>query len=78
MGSVFVAVDTNTPRNRGQVDVIVKAFSTWDEDLLLTRNDGPRFGGTVSLRVVPEPAAVVLLALGCICAAVFRLSRPAA
>ena len=78
MGSVFVAVDTNTARNRGQVDVIVKAFSTWDEDLLLTRNDGPRFGGTVSLRVVPEPAAVVLLALGCICAAVFRLSRPAA
>jgi len=53
LGAVVVTIDSDIVGTSGSVETIVQAFSTYDENLVMGRNDGDMTGGLVTISV-PE------------------------
>jgi len=74
MGSVIFTVDTDAGGG-GTVDASLKAFSTFNDQNVLGRNDGAMVGGSAALNVIPEPTSCVLLGISSLLMLVVRRKR---
>jgi hypothetical protein len=58
LGSIFVTIDSDMVGASGNVEALVKAFSTYDDNLDLGRNDGDMAGGLITISVMPAACPI--------------------